>query len=194
MKKFCWYRYNKTIFFIVFTLWMIIGFTIGCASVPTPKDNLSSGSFLQQGTKVEDLDLSGVHYNDSEKLIDQWQQNKLAQHIILDCNKAEISVSLEELGAEIDQAKILADIKNNPGQTIEAIVHLHNVKANLVLRDKLVQFEGPAIDATYKIENNKFLVTDSIPAKIPVLDNIISQIDNQTLNHIRYGHLVWHPF
>ncbi|SPF46531.1 putative vancomycin resistance protein [Candidatus Desulfosporosinus infrequens] len=177
------YRFrNNKIFFL--TLGLIIVSSIGCATVLAPKNNLTSGSVLPRGTKVEDLDLSGVNYTASEKLIEKWQQSKLAQKIILDYNKVEIPVSLQDLGAEIDKAKILADIKNNPGQIIKATVRIDNVKANQTLKVKLAQFEQPAIDATYKIENNKFLMTDSIPARIPSNDKIIKQIEGKNLNQM----------
>jgi len=175
------HRYHNILFI---ELWFVIALSVGCAAVSAPKVHSTPAPVIQQGTKIEDLDLSDVHYTDSEMLIEKWQQNKLAQNIVLVCNKAEIPVSLQDLGAEIDKAKILSDIKNNPGQTIKVTVHLDSVIANQVLGDKLASFEQPGKDATYKIENNKFLITDYVPSKTPHIDKIINQIDGQPLDQI----------
>lgn len=171
------YRYN----IILCILWFVIAFLMGCASM-NPK--VDSTSTIKQGTKVEDLDISGASFTDVERMIDKWQQPKLGQTIILDCNKAEIPVSLQDLGAKLDKSKILSDIKNNPGQTIKAMVKLDNIQANQVLNDKLAQFKQPAKEASYKIVNNKFVITGSAPAKIPSIENIMSQIEGQSLNLI----------
>jgi len=133
---------------------------------------------------VEDLDLSGVHYADSEMQIEKWQQEKLTQNITLVCNKKEIPVSLQDLGASIDKAKILSDINNKPGQTIRVTVDLNSTKATQFLAKKLAQFVEPAKDAAYKIENDKFIITDSTAGKIPAFDKIIEEIDGQTLNNL----------
>ncbi|KUO75627.1 MAG: hypothetical protein APF81_08775 [Desulfosporosinus sp. BRH_c37] len=180
MKKYR-FKYYET---LILTLWLIMTLLIGCAVVPDPKVNTTSVPVIQQGTKVEDLDLSGANFADSELLVEKWQQDKLAQDLTLICNKTEIQVSLQDLGVTINKTKILYDIKNKPGKTIKAAAHLDSSYAIQVLKVKLAQFIQPAKVATYKIENNKFIITDEVPAKIPYVDEIISQIDGQSLNQI----------
>lgn len=164
------YRFNKILLKIL-SLIAIIVLLFGCATETNPKENLSnpkeniseqeekmaqpeensspsetnsdSLALIQHGTKVEDLDIGGLPYDDAEKLIDKWQKSKLEQTIMLDCNKSVIPVSLQDLGATIDQAKILSEVKSNPGQTIKVMVQLDSVKANKSLNDKLAKFKQP---------------------------------------------------
>lgn len=160
-------------------LFAIVGCTIGEAGVwkrapeTTPLETLRK---LPEGSSLEDLDLAGMSPLEAEEKIRSWAQDKLEQNLFLVYNETEIQSSLDELGITLDFKKTWEDLRKNPGQKISSTLELDSVKANQALREKLSQFTRAAVDATYTIDKDQFIITPAISGRAIQADTILNEI------------------
>jgi vancomycin resistance protein YoaR len=157
---------------------LIIILAAGCAQLK------QKNSVIEPGTKFEDLDLSGIPYTDLEKRLDQWEEDKLDQKVTLVSDQKEFTVSLKELSAGVDKTKALNDIKANPGQTVQAEIAVDQEKSRQVLEKNLAKLKRQAVNATYKIQNNQFVVKPAVAGKAPAVDKIVAEIDKRTFSSL----------
>lgn len=139
---------------------------------------------IPQGTRVEDLDLGGLSYQEGEEKLEVWRKEQLSRSILLEYDQKEIAVSFEELGADLNTAALLAEIKKGAGGGTAAIVHLDKTTVSQVLREKLAPLEQLPVDAVYRIENNSCVVTAAVWGKIPDIGYLVDQIDEKAVSRI----------
>lgn len=166
-------------FFFVVVIGLAL-FVTGCQA----NGQISPNKKVSLGTKVEDLDLSGLRYADGMTKTEEWEKEKVAQNITLVYNETEIPVALLDLGVSVDQKSLWENIWANQGKTIQVLVQLDKVKANQVLLEKLASINQPAKDAAYRIENNQCIITEGVMGKIPDVESIMKQIENHSFSEI----------
>lgn len=152
----------------------------GCSSGENPGETPQIRGNIPQGTKVDDLDLSGLEPAEGKTRLMEWSKDKLAQTILLVYNETEIPFTLQELGVEIDHSKTWEQIEKHQGKAISGVLHVDPVKANEALDNKLNSFYQPAKDASYKITADKFVIQPGSDGKAVAVDSIIHQIDGRS--------------
>lgn len=169
----------KLLFFLFVSLFVIVGCTIGEAGVwkRAPEINLiETLQSLPEGSSIDDLNLAGISPLEAEEKIKSWAQDKLEQNLFLVYNETEIQSSLDELGVTLDFKKTWEDLSKNPGRKISSIVEIDSVKANQALQEKLSQFSRAAVDATYTMDKDQFLITPAVPGRAIQADAILNEI------------------
>lgn len=136
---------------------------------------------VPEGTVLDDLNLSGMNTKDAKEKIKEWAGDKLEQNLFLVYNETEIQFSLEELGIRLDFEKTWNDLWKSPGQTVSSTLDIDSVKANQVIQEKLFQFTRAAVDASYKIEKDQFVITPAVPGQAIQVDPIIQEIKGRSL-------------
>jgi len=75
------------------------------------RENQGSGAtseVMPQGTKVDDLDLSGTPVPEVRIKIEEWAKDKLEETRVLLYNETEIPMTLKDIGVDLDTQKIIA--------------------------------------------------------------------------------------
>ena len=103
----------------------------GCSHLSNTPDTKVIG----EGTKVNDLDLSGTLVSDAPAKIDGWAKDKLEETRVLLYNEKEILMSLRKMDIEVDP------LATNQG-----------------IQERFEMFSKPAKDAAYKIEKDKVVI------------------------------------
>jgi vancomycin resistance protein YoaR len=171
---------GKLLIFLLVALISCTGCATGQAGLlklapeTTPLEAL--GSF-PTGSHLDELNLSGMSSQEAEEKIKSWAQDKLEQNLFLVYNETEVQSSLDELGISLDYDKTWKDLKKNPGQKVDSSLRVDFVKANQVIQEKLSKFTRAAVDATYKIENDKFIIKPAVPGRAVQVDSIIHEIE-----------------
>ena len=181
----------KTLALLLLT--MLIG---GC----TPSDHLLETKILSNqstgdqggvgsgvmanGTKVDDLDLSGSTTLEAQTKIKDWAMDKLEETRVLLYNETEIPITLKDLGIEVDHQKTTEEIERNPGTALPSVLKIDFLKASQELQEKLKKFSRPAKDASYKIEKDKFVVNPAESGRTVDIDKLISDIQKVPLSDV----------
>ncbi|WP_242975921.1 VanW family protein [Desulfosporosinus sp. FKB] len=148
---------------------------------------------IPQGTKVDnDLDLSGVPVSEASSKINDWAKDKLEESRILLYNETEIPITLKELGYEVDVEKTLENTQQNRSQSqgqglnnvIPSVLKANPELATKVLEEKLKKFNQPAKDATFKIQNDKVVITPAQKGKKVEADQLINNLQNSSLSEV----------
>lgn len=146
-------------------------------------NKVSNGNeIFLEGTKVDDLDLSGTALTEASQKINAWAKNKLEETRVLMYNKTEIPVTLKEMGVDLDNQKTIDRIQRTPGNAQPSALKLDSSQISKELRDKLRQLNQPPKDATYKIENDKFVITPEVKGLSVDLDQTISDFSDTSLS------------
>ena len=173
----------KLLLFLLAVLFALTGCTLGQAGVwklapeTSPLQNLRS---LPQGSGLDELNLAGLNSQEAEEKIKSWAQDKLEQNLFLVYNETEISSTLDELGITLNFKKTWEDLWKNPGQKISSTLEIDSVKANRTLQEKLGQFTRAAVDATYKIEKDQFVITPAVSGRAIQTDSILQEIQGRS--------------
>jgi len=141
---------------------------------------------MPNGTKVDDLDLSGSTILEAQTKIKDWAMNKLEETRVLLYNETEIPITLKDLGLEVDHQKITEEIERNPGKALPGVLKVDPLKASQGLQEKLKKYSSPAKDASYKIEKDKFVVNPAESGWAADLDKLISDIQKVPLSDVPY--------
>ncbi|MGC7873687.1 VanW family protein [Desulfosporosinus sp. SYSU MS00001] len=156
---------------------------------------------IPQGTKVDnDLDLSGVPVSEASSKINDWAKDKLEESRVLLYNETEIPITLKELGYEVDVEKTLENTLENTQQNqsqgqgqgqgqglnnvIPSVLKANPELATKVLEEKLKKFNQPAKDATFKIQNDKVVITPAQKGKKVEADQLINNLQNSSLSEV----------
>lgn len=139
---------------------------------------------LPEGSALDDLNLAGLKPPEAEEQIKEWEQDKLEENLFLVYNETEIPTSLAELGISLDFAKTWQELMKKPGQRVASILKIDYLKANQVLQDKLKQFTRSAVDASYKIEKDQFVITPAQPGQIIQADGILQELQKKSLSSL----------
>lgn len=177
----------KLLVFSFVLLFTIVGCTIGEAGVwkrASETNPLETMRYLPEGSSVDELSLAGMSPQEAEIKIKSWAQDKLEQNLFLVYNETEILSSLDELGVTLDFKKTWEDLWKNPGRKISSTLELDSVKANLALQEKLSQFTRSAVDATYTIEKDQFLIKPAVPGRAIQADVILNEIRGRSFSSL----------
>ncbi|TGE34630.1 VanW family protein [Desulfosporosinus sp. Sb-LF] len=191
-------QYEQTFMltFKCFTFLLLILVISGCTpSTRTPEPNHlppqalaneggASGGVLPEGTKVDDLDLSGMVVPEASLKLEEWAKDKLEETRVLLYNNTEIPITLKDLGIDVDHQKTMEEVENTPGQTLPSVLKADSLKANQTLQEKLVKIARPAKDASYKIENDKFVINPAESGRTVVIDRLIRDIQKISLSDV----------
>ncbi|KLU66440.1 vancomycin B-type resistance protein VanW [Desulfosporosinus acididurans] len=161
-------------------------------------DEVNEGSqVIPQGTKVDnDLDLSNIPVSEASRKINDWAKDKLEESRVLLYNETEIPITLKELGFEVDVEKTLENAQQRQNQPQSQSQNQNNVnvipsvlKANpelaaKVLKEKFKKFNQPAKDATFKIQNDKVVITPAQKGRKVEVDQLINNLQNSSLSEV----------
>jgi len=144
----------------------------------------ASSKVLAKGTKVDDLDLSGMTTLEAQTKIKVWSKDKLEETRVLLYNETEIPITLQDLGIEVEQQKTLDEIQRKPGTSLASTMSVDPAKASQALQEKLKQFSRPAKDASYKIEKDQFVVTPAESSRTVDIDKLINDLQKVSLSNV----------
>ncbi|AET66655.1 putative vancomycin resistance protein [Desulfosporosinus orientis DSM 765] len=139
---------------------------------------------LPEGTKVDDLDLSGTPVPEASAKIENWAKDKLEETRVLLYNNTEIPLALSDIGVKVDTERIIDNAKLSPGTSLSSVLTVNSLTANQELAEKLSIFNKPAKDATYTIQNDKVLVQPGENGQIVSVEQLIAQIKNTPLKEV----------
>lgn len=177
----------KLLVFLLAALFAIAGCTVGEAGIwkLAPQANpLEALRSLPEGSSLDDLNLAGMSPPEAEEKIKSWAQDKLEQNLFLVYNETEIPSSLDELGITLDFKKTREALWKNPGQKISSILEIDFVKSNRILQEKLSQFTRAAVDATFKIDKDQFVITPAVPGRAIQADLILQEIRGRSFANL----------
>lgn len=181
--------------YMALTYLMITLLIGGCSPLshslePNPTQSQQTGilartkGIIPDGTKVDDLDLSGVHVNEVQAKMSEWAKDKLEETRILVYNETEVPITLKDLGFDVDANKTLEEIQKKPGTTRSSVLKVDTLKASQVLQEKLKKFARPAQDAIYKIENDKFVIKPAVSGRTVAADRLLGDIQKSSLSDL----------
>lgn len=169
---------------IIATLLVIPGCTPGLPgnwnSSQIPSMDSQSQRTLREGTFLDDLNLSGLKVQEVKTKIRDWEEDKLAQNLLLVYNKTEIPVTLKELGISLDFDKIWTQLWKEQGQRTVSSLKVDSVQAHQILHEKLAQFNQAAVDASYTIENDQFNIKPAVSGRVIQEEPILEKLQNRS--------------
>jgi len=139
---------------------------------------------IPTGTKVDDLDLSGTTTLEAQTKINDWSKDKLEETRALLYNETEIPITLNNLGIEVDQQKTSEKIESSLGTAVPSVLRVDSIRAKQQLEEKLKEFIRPAKDASYKIENDKFVITPAESSRKVDIDKLINDLQKVSLSDV----------
>ncbi|HEY8910076.1 MAG TPA: VanW family protein [Desulfosporosinus sp.] len=143
-----------------------------------------ASGLIPNGTKVDDLDLSGTPAPEAQLKINEWAKDKLEETRVLLYNETEIPMTLKDLGVDLDTQKTIEGIQRTPGRALPSVLKVDSVKASQALQEKLGKLNRPAKDASYKIENDKVVINPSESSWTVDTDQIMSDIQKAPLSEV----------
>ena len=153
----------------------------GCNPTPEP-NNLSN--IIPNGTKIDDLDLSGTSVPEVSIMIEKWAKDKLEETRILLYNNTDIPLTLSELGFEVDTQRLIKEIQLKPGKTLPSVLKVDALMASQELQGKLKKFCRSAKDASYKIEKDKLVIYPAESGLAVDVEQLINQIQGFPLSKV----------
>ena len=150
-------------------------------------ENQGSGAtseVIPKGTKVDDLDLSGTPVPEARIRIQEWAKDKLEEMRVLLYNETEISMTLKDIGVDLDTEKTIEGIQRAPGTALPSILKIDSVKASQALKEKLQKLNRPVKDASYKIDNDKVVIVPSESGRTVVIEQMMSDIQKVPLSEV----------
>ena len=99
-------------------------------------------------------------------------------------NDTEVTVSLWELGLELDTGKTWEGLKSQLGNSVSSVLRVDAAKSSQILQTKLPGLVSTAQDASYKIENDKVIVKPSIPGRVVDIDSLVKGIEGSSFAKI----------
>lgn len=139
---------------------------------------------IPAGTKVDDLDLSGTSVPEARIKIDEWAKDKLEETRVLLYNETEIPITLKDIGIDLDTQKTMEGTLHTSGTALPSVLKVDSLKASQALQEKLEKFSRPAKDASYKIEDDKVVITPAESGRTVVLDRLVSGIQKVPLGEV----------
>jgi vancomycin resistance protein YoaR len=162
MKRIQFYQY-----FLLVCLVLIQLFSSGCLFQSIPN-----------GTKVDELDLSNLSFQEGQEKLKAWAEDKLAETRVLVYNNTELPLSLREMGIELDAEKTWKRVHNQLGNSVSSVLRIDAAKTSQTLQAKLSRLATPARDASYKIEDDKFIVIPAVPGQEVAIDSLVKELEN----------------
>lgn len=144
----------------------------------------ATSKIIQEGTRVEDLDLSGTPVSEAPIKIEEWAKDKLEETRVLLYNETEIPITLKEIGVNLDTQKTIEGAQLAPGTVLPTVLKGDSLQVSQALDEKLTKFNRPAKDASYKITNDKVIITPAESGRTVDLDRLISDIQKIPLSKV----------
>ena len=144
----------------------------------------ATSEVMPQGTKVDDLDLSGTPVPEVRMKIEEWAKDKLEETRVLLYNETEIPMTLKDIGVDLDTQKIIEETQRTRGTALPSVLKVDSAKASQTLKEKLQQFNRPAKDASYKITNDKVVISPAESARKVDIERIMSDIRKAPLSEV----------
>ncbi|AFM42336.1 putative vancomycin resistance protein [Desulfosporosinus acidiphilus SJ4] len=144
----------------------------------------TQSSVIPQGTKVDDLDLSGTQVNEVSAKIEDWAKDKLEESRILLYNGTEVPITLKELGFDLDTEKTVENTLQSPQKVTASVLKAEPSVAVQVLEEKLKKFNKPPQNATYKIQGDKVVITPAQNGSKVAVDQFISNLQKNSLAEV----------
>lgn len=148
------------------------------------KQSGTASGLIPNGTKVDDLDLSGTPVPEAQTKIKDWAKDKLEETRLLLYNETEIPITLKDLGIDLDTEKTIEGTQRNPGKALTSVLKVDSLKASQALQEKLKKFSQSAKDATYKIEKDQVVITPAVSGRTIDADRMINDIQKVSLNEV----------
>jgi vancomycin resistance protein YoaR len=131
---------------------------------------------IPQGTKVDELDLSGLTFSAGRENLQAWAEAKLAETCLLVYNDNVVAVSLQELGLDLDLEKTWSRVTSHPGVSVASVLDVDAPKIAQLIENKLPEAEIPAKDAAYRIAEDKFIIIPAVSGHVPDIDSLTKEL------------------
>lgn len=148
------------------------------------RSNPTAEKQLPKGTKLDELDLSDSLMSEAKEKVKAWSKGKLEESRVLLYNETEIPVLLKEMGIDLDQEKTMEDLGSHLGTGRSSRLKVDTQKAQHFLQEKLKKLNKPAINASYKIENDKFVIIPAKNGRTVDIDRMIDDIRKHSLSEV----------
>ncbi len=173
----------KNLFLTILLVGIVL--LVGCStSHSSDISKRNSDALIPKGSKVDELDLSGLNFPDGQNKLNDWAKDKLEETRLLVYNDTEVTVSLWELGLELDTGKTWEGLKSQLGNSVSSVLRVDAAKSSQILQTKLPGLVSTAQDASYKIENDKVIVKPSIPGRVVDIDSLVKGIEGSSFAKI----------
>lgn len=139
---------------------------------------------LPKGTKVDDLDLSGVAEAEVSTKIENWAKDKLEESRVLLYNDTEIPLTLSDIGVKVDTEKMIEDVKLTPGTSLDSVLKVDFQTAKQRLEEELKPLNKPAKDAAYTIQNDQVVIQPGENGQVVSVEELLSRIQTTPLQKI----------
>jgi len=176
-------------YYVLFALVLLT--TIGCSIQETRLLKLTSETPLEEkrllfpvGTGVDDLDLSSLEQEEAKEKLLNWAKDKLEEKLIIVYNETEKSIKVSDLGITLDMDKTWESVLANPGQKVSSILAIDYLKANEVIEEEFAFLNRSPVDATFKIENDQFLITPAVPGESINMDLFFQELKKESLGNL----------
>lgn len=185
----------RKLFFAGVLLWLtfLLGGCNPLVHIPGP-NNISlnrpddrgrtTNGIIPDGTKIDDLDLSGIPIPEASTKLENWAKDKLEETRVLLYNDTEVPLTLSDIGVEVDTEKIIEETQLKPGTTLPSVLKIDSLIANQELQGKLNKFGRPAKDASYKIDKDKVVIHPAESGLAVAIDQLIGQIQKVPLSEV----------
>jgi vancomycin resistance protein YoaR len=150
----------------------------------TGKQWRGAKGIIPNGTKIDDLDLSGSPASEADTKMNEWAKDKLEETRVLVYNDTEIPINLIDLGISIDNQKIIEEIGRTPGRALSSVLKVDLSKVSQDLQEKLWHVGRSAKDASYMIENDKVVISPAESGQKVDIDRMISDIQKVPLSKV----------
>jgi Putative peptidoglycan binding domain./G5 domain. len=147
----------------------------------------NSGCLFQSipnGTKVDELDLSGLSFQEGREKLEAWAEDKLEETRVLVYNNTELSLSLREIGIELDVERTWERVRNQLGNTVSSVLQIDAAKTSQILHTKLSGLATSGQDASYKIADDKFIVIPAVPGQEMAIDSFVKELEGLSFTKI----------
>lgn len=146
------------------------------AQVASNKDQTA----LPKGTFLDELDLSGREAEEARTMIKKWEEDKLAENLLLVYNEKEVPIVVKELGVTLDLDKVWEELGRTPGQRISSAIKIDSAQLQQILLQKFPGVNRSAVDASYKIDNDRFVTIPAVSGRVIHVDALRDKLQNQS--------------
>lgn len=139
---------------------------------------------IPQGTKVDELDLSGLGFQEGQEKLKAWAEDKLEEPRVLVYNNTELSLSLREIGVEFDVEKTWEKVRDRPGNPVSSVLRVDAAQISQTLQTKFSGLATSARDASYKIEDDKFIIIPAVSGQKMAIESFVRELEGSSFARI----------
>lgn len=158
----------------------LLCFSAGCSYV----GGMELSGKIPNGTKVDDLDLSGLNSAEGQVKLKEWAKGKLAENRLLVYNETEIPARLSDIGVGLAWEKTWERVRHAHGQAVASVLSVDLAKSHEFVEKNLKHLAKPAQDAIYRIEEDEIKITPAVNGQEVSAEALAESLQRQALGYI----------